>query len=84
MATAKRTKKEEEDVSFEQAMVRLEDLVGKMEEGQDLEKMMAFFEEGTRLVKLCNEKLNEVEKKIEKLVEKDGSLETEPFSPEDG
>ena len=51
-----------------------------MEEGRNLEELMQHFEEGTRLVKLCSERLNEVEKKIEKLMEKNDG--TEPFAPE--
>ena len=52
-----------------------------MESGElGLEKMVAAFEEGQKLVKLCSSKLNEVEKKIEMLVKKsDGSVGTEPF-----
>jgi exodeoxyribonuclease VII small subunit len=42
--------------------------------------MVAAFEEGQKLVKLCSSKLNEVEKKIEMLVKKpDGTEETAPF-----
>ena len=45
--------------------------------------MVAAFEEGQKLVKLCSSKLNEVEKKIEMLVKKsDGSVGTEPFAGE--
>ena len=59
-------KKEE---SFEAALKRLEDIVDQMESGEtDLDTMIASFEEGQRLVKFCTNKLNEVEKKIEKIV----------------
>jgi len=45
--------------------------------------MVAAFEEGQKLVKLCSSKLNEVEKKIEQLVKNaDGSVGTEPFAGE--
>ena len=46
----------------------------------DLDKMIASFEEGQKLVKFCTAKLNEVEKKIEKIV-KDGAggVTTESF-----
>ena len=55
-----------------------------MESGElSLEKMMAGFEEGTGLVKLCTRRLNEVEKRIEKLVKKDGEVVTEPFEADD-
>jgi len=59
-------KKEE---SFETALKRLEEIVEQMESGEtDLDTMIASFEEGQRLVKFCTAKLNEVEKKIEKIV----------------
>ncbi|MBI1994019.1 MAG: exodeoxyribonuclease VII small subunit, partial [Deltaproteobacteria bacterium] len=41
-----------------------------------LEDSLAAFEEGVRLVKYCNQKLTEVEKKIELLVkDKEGKLQ---------
>jgi len=55
--------------SFEAALKRLEAIVEQMESGEtDLDTMIASFEEGQRLVKFCTAKLNEVEKKIEKIV----------------
>jgi len=66
-------KKEESPMGFEAALKRLEAIVEEMEAGEaDLDTMIASFEEGQKLVKLCTAKLNEVEKKIEKIV-KDGS-----------
>ena len=63
-------KKEEAALGFEAALKRLEDIVEQMESGEtDLDTMIASFEEGQRLVKFCTAKLNEVEKKIEKIVE---------------
>ncbi len=67
------SKKEESPLGFEAALKRLETIVEEMEAGEtDLDTMIASFEEGQKLVKLCTAKLNEVEKKIEKIV-KDGS-----------
>lgn len=61
--------KNEEKVSFEDALKRLEEIVETMESGEvDLDRMVASFEEGQKLVKLCTDKLNEVEAKIEKIV----------------
>lgn len=74
-------KKEEIPVGFEAALSRLETIIEEMESGEmDLDKMIASFEEGQKLVKLCTAKLNEVEKKIEKIV-KDGagSVTAAPF-----
>lgn len=61
-----------EEVSFEQGLKRLEEIVQSMEEGDlSLEASMAAFEEGMKLVKDCQGKLNEVEKKIEVLGQSD-------------
>ena len=76
--------KTEKTPSFEKALPRLEEIAAEMESGElGLEKMVAAFEEGQKLVKLCSSKLNEVEKKIEMLVKKsDGSVVAEPFEGE--
>ena len=78
------TEKAEKIQSFEKALERLEEIATAMESGElGLEKMVAAFEEGQKLVKLCSSKLNEVEKKIELLVKKsDGSVGAEPFAGE--
>ena len=76
-------KTEQQKPSFEKALGRLESIVSKMETGSlNLEKMMQHFEEGMDLVKLCSEKLNEVERKIEILVKKESQTVLEPFKPE--
>ena len=76
--------KPEKAQSFEKALARLEEIAAEMESGElGLEKMVAAFEEGQKLVKLCSSKLNEVEKKIEMLVKNaDGSVGAEPFAGE--
>jgi exodeoxyribonuclease VII small subunit len=77
--------KEQKDMTFEQALDRLETIVQEMESGtMDLEKMMQHFEEGNTLAKFCSTKLNEVERKIELLVKKGGQVTTEPFDEEEG
>jgi exodeoxyribonuclease VII small subunit len=78
------TDKTEKTQSFEKALERLEEIAAAMESGElGLEKMVAAFEEGQKLVKLCSSKLNEVEKKIEMLVKKsDGTIGAEPFAGE--
>jgi len=73
---------EPEKLTFEQALERIEEIVARMEEGSlGLDEMMARFEEGRALLRFCRERLNEVEKKVELLLEKEGELTTEPFSP---
>lgn len=72
-------------VSFEAALKRLEEIVEAMESGEtDLDKMIGAFEEGQRLVALCNAKLNEVTKKIEKLTRgDDGNTQVVEVDPSD-
>ncbi len=70
--------------TFESAIGRLEQLVEEME-GEDLplERLIVNYEEGIRLVKTCQQKLSEAEKKIEILQKRVGAEpELKPFEPE--
>ena len=62
---------------FEEAIEGLEKIVERLESGElSLEDSLAAFEDGVRLIKVCNQKLTEVEKKIELLIkDKDGKLQ---------
>ena len=75
---------EKNQVSFEEALEKLESVVARMEEGRlPLEEMMKSFEEGNKLAKICSAKLKEIEKKIEVLVGKNGADgEWTDFPPE--
>ncbi|MBI4528866.1 MAG: exodeoxyribonuclease VII small subunit [Deltaproteobacteria bacterium] len=75
------TKKEPEQKKFEEALEELESIVERLESGElSLEDSLAVFSEGVSLVKFCNQKLNEVEKKIELLIkDRDGKLQLRPF-----
>ena len=68
---------------FEDALSKLEKIVGKLEEGDiSLEESLKLFEEGIRLSRLCNQKLDEAERKVEILVkDREGNMKAEPFSP---
>ena len=58
---------------FEESMDRLETIVGKMESGDlSLDEAMKYYEEGIQLSRFCYKKLSEAEKKVEKLVKKNG------------
>ena len=60
---------------FEDALKKLEGVVETMESGDlPLETLLAKYEEGSRLVKICQEKLAEAELKIQQL-EKNASGE---------
>lgn len=75
-----KTKKKKAE-TFEEAMKRLEEIVEKLEKGDlSLEEAMGAFSEGVGLVRLCHEKLEEAEKKVQMLVQgEDGRWITRPF-----
>ena len=62
-------------MKFEDNLVKLEGLVGKMESGEmNLDEMIKAFEEGRKLVIECQKDLDSIRQRIEK-VTKDGSVE---------
>ena len=64
-----------ENITFEQAMNRLEEIVSALENNQiSLEKSVELFKEGIQLTKLCNDKLEGIENKVAKILV-DGKLE---------
>ena len=69
---------------FEEALQKLEAIVAKMEEGDlPLEEALKAFEEGVKLAKFCTGKLDEAERKVEKLIrDQAGKLQTTSFSEE--
>lgn len=70
--------KQNDTLTFEDALGRLETILESMESGDTpLADLVAKFEEGSNLLKVCQEKLKEAELKIEKLNIKTG--EVEPF-----
>ncbi len=69
--------------NFEKSLARLEEIVEKMENGTlPLDELMSAFEEGQQLLKVCSDRLNEVERRIEILVRKEGQPAVEPFAEE--
>ncbi len=66
------------DLSYEQAVARLKEVVEKLEQGSlDLEESLRLFEEGIVLSRTCDEKLRGVEARVQVLVEKSNSLKEE-------
>ncbi len=71
---------EQAEPSFEAIVARLEEIAKHLEAGDTkLEQSLALFEEGVRLAKLGNRRLDEAERKIEILLQDDN---TAPFKPE--
>ncbi len=68
--------------TFEAQLTKLEKIVRDMERGDlPLEKSLELFEQGVRLSRECQERLNEAERRIETLLRDDesGSTFTTPF-----
>lgn len=75
--------KQEQTLTFEEAMQRLEHVVEQLESGEvPLETAIELFQEGMILSKYCGKKLDEVEQKIEILLEENGDMVRKPFAPE--
>jgi len=71
---------------FEDALNKLEKIVSKLEDGDiPLEESLKLFEEGIRLSRLCNQKLEEAEKRVEILMKgRDGMMKAQAFGPSAG
>ncbi len=66
--------------NFEDSMKKLETIVMELENGNlNLDESVKKFEEGMKIAKQCNNILEESEKKITILLEKDGELKEEEF-----
>jgi exodeoxyribonuclease VII small subunit len=73
-----------QELSFEQAMLELEKIVSKLEEGDvPLEQAIDFFQEGMKLSKLCHDKLQKVEKQMDYILREEGELEPFEIQGED-
>ena len=58
------------DMTFEQAMARLEQIVAQLEGGRcSLDESLVLFEEGTKLTAFCSKALKTAEQKIVKLTQ---------------
>ena len=69
--------------NFEDSMKKLEEIVTELENGNlNLDESVSKFEEGMKIAKQCNNILEEAEKKITILLEKDGELKEEKFEVE--
>lgn len=72
------------NVTFEEAMIALDNAVSKLESGAlSLDESLATFEEAVKLIKVCNEKISSAEQKVKMLIENaDGSVSDVPFDVE--
>lgn len=58
-----------DEMSFEEALLRLEEIVGQLEQGElSLEEALTCFQEGIGLLKFCATRLNVFQEQIEVLL----------------
>ena len=68
------------ELTFEKAMDRLEEIVSLLESGDSpLDESLSLFEEGVKLVKLCNSQLEKAESSVKMLINQDGELVEKDF-----
>ncbi len=70
-------------MKFEEAVVELEGIVKKLEQGDSsLEESLELFEKGIKLSKSCQKMLDEAEKRVSILAVRDNEVVKEPFEAE--
>lgn len=63
------------NLSFEEAITKLESIVKKLESGQvTLDEAMNEYSEGMMLAKICGDKLNSAQEKVNKILTESGEL----------
>jgi len=72
-------------LTFETALSKLETIVESMESGQvPLAELLTKFEEGNKLLKVCEARLKDAEMKIEQLKKQKDGAAFAPLDPERG
>ncbi|MBN9166545.1 MAG: exodeoxyribonuclease VII small subunit [Myxococcales bacterium 68-20] len=82
MSDERDSKKKAADLSFEDAVKRLSEIVQKLERGDlPLEESLLLFEEGVGLSRASQDKLDSAQKRVEELLglDRDGKARTVPF-----
>ncbi len=70
--------------NFEKLMLELESITTKLEKEQlSLDDSVKLFEEGMKISKKCNSKLEDAEKRITILINENNEIKEENFIPED-
>ncbi len=84
MTKGQKKKASTKEESFEEAMKKLEGIVTRLEGGDlPLEESLQIFEEGVRLTRVCADRLDQAEKRIETLVRNEqGGVEAKREDPE--
>ena len=73
-----------DEKNFEELLDKLEEITTKLEKEQlSLDDSVKLFEEGMKISKECNSKLEDAEKRITVLIEENNELKEEDFETEE-
>lgn len=73
-----------EETNFEELIGKLEEITNKLEKEQlSLDESVKLFEEGMKISKECNSKLEDAEKRITILINSNDEIKEENFIPEE-
>lgn len=69
MTTQNNPQEEKQEISFEDAFIRLEHILERMNSGSvSLDESLKLYEEADKLITTCSKRLNDAERKIEMLI----------------
>jgi len=75
---------QKDDLKFEIALKRIEEIVEKLEKETDLEESLKLYEEGMKLIKLCEKMINNAKAKVEIITKTETGFILEPFDEGEG
>ena len=86
MARKASTAKADKEISFEQALDKLEGIVDDLESGKpSLDQSLKLYEEGVKTLDGCHRILDRAEQKIQQLVrDSEGRIKAQPWSMDNG
>ena len=80
MGTSEKQTAGQNDLTFEQALANLEEIIQRMESGEaPLDSLVTNYQNGIKMLKFCRGKIEAAEMKIKEVQEKDGVLIEKDF-----
>ena len=80
MGTPEKQSTDQDDLSFEQALANLEEIIQRMESGEaPLDSLITHYQTGVKMLKLCREKIEAAEMNVKEVQEKDKELIKKDF-----
>ena len=80
MGTTEKQSVAQKELSFEEALANLEEIIQRMESGEaPLDSLITNYQTGVKMLKLCREKIESAEMNIKEVQEKDKELIKKDF-----